>query len=289
VMPDFTFTDPGGQKYTITGPNGSTPEQAFAVLQQHLTGAGSRRDASPADWGAVPAEPEGPARWGAIPLEHHEKNAPGMVELGPIANAFPPVANQRTLDGLKEKMATPPPGFVLDQQPAGQSGPNPPPDFVLDKPTKKSNRAYNLDSEKEKSETPGLVSGVVRAIARGAPIVGGTLNKADAATDAALSYALNPLFSEKDQLHGSLAERYHQALDTQNKMDEAFHREHPVLDTAAELGGGVASTGGIAKTAMGACFMAQRRCPPCLRQRGLQCELRRERPMPKPSQGRTRA
>jgi hypothetical protein len=35
-------------------------------------------------------------------------------------------------------------------------------------------------------------------------------------------------------------------------MDEAFHEEHPVLDTAAELGGGIASTGGVAKTAMGA-------------------------------------
>jgi hypothetical protein len=194
----------------------------------------TRRDASPADWGAVPGEPEGPEKWGAIPLKHHEKNAPGMVS------------------GVGQKMATPPPGFALDQQPAGKAGPNPPPDFVLDKPTEKTNRAYNLDSEKEKSETPGLVSGAGRAFARGAPIVGGLLNKADAATNAGLSYVLNPMFDEKDQLHGSLGERYQQSLDTQNKMDEAFHKEHPALDTAAELGGGIASTGGIAKTALGA-------------------------------------
>jgi hypothetical protein len=177
VMPDFEFTGPEGQRFAVTGPQGATPEQAWAVLQQHLTDAGGctgYRDSGPADWGAVPAEPEGPAKWGAVPLEHHEKNA------------------------------------------------------------------------------PGLVSGTGRAFARGTPIVGGLLNKADAATNAALSYALNPLFDEKDQLHGSLGERYQQSLDTQNKMDEAFHQEHPVLDTAAELGGGIASTGGIAKTAFGA-------------------------------------
>jgi hypothetical protein len=207
VMSDFTFTDPGGQKYTITGPNGSTPEQAFAVLQQHLTGAGSRRDAGPADWGAVPVDQpkDGPLAWGAVPVKPaHEKS--------------------------------PPPGFVLDQQPTEQAGMAPPPGFVLDKIEK----------------TPGLVSGTGRAFARGAPIVGGLLNKADAATNAGLSYVLNPMFDEKEQLHGSLGERYQQSLDTQNKMDEAFHEEHPVLDTASELGGGIASTGGIAKTAMGA-------------------------------------
>jgi hypothetical protein len=124
-------------------------------------------------------------------------------------------------------MAAPPPGFVLDQS-AQQAELAAPPGFVLDEPFEKS------ASKKEKNENaPGVVSGVGRAVARGAPIVGGLFNKADAATDAALSYALNPLFSEKDQLHGSLGERYHQALDTQNKMDEAFHQEHPVLDTAA--------------------------------------------------------
>jgi len=151
-MPDFEFTNPEGKRFTVTGPQGATPEQAWAVLQQHLTGGGGHRDSGPADWGAVPAELEGPAKWGAVPEE----------------------------------------------------------------------------PRKEKNENaPGLVSGTGRAFARGAPIAGGLLNKADAATDAALSYTLNPLFNEKDQLNGSLGERYHQALDTQNKMDEAFHQEHP--------------------------------------------------------------
>lgn len=180
-MPDFEFTSLEGKRFTVTGPQGVTPEQAWAVLQQHLTAAGGavggHRDVGPADWGAIRVEPQkssGPLSWGAIP-----------------------VSKNSTAAGDVEKNA------------------------------------------------PRLVRGAGRAFARGAPIVGGLLNKADAATDAALSYALNPLFDEKDQLKGSLGERYRQALDTQNRMDEAFHEEHPVLDTAAELGG-------VATTALGA-------------------------------------
>jgi hypothetical protein len=35
-IPIFTFTSPQGQQYTVTGPGGATPEQAFGVSQQHL-------------------------------------------------------------------------------------------------------------------------------------------------------------------------------------------------------------------------------------------------------------
>lgn len=35
-MPNFTFTGPQGQQITVTGPDGSTPEQAFAIAQQHM-------------------------------------------------------------------------------------------------------------------------------------------------------------------------------------------------------------------------------------------------------------
>lgn len=37
-MPNFTFTGPQGQQITVTGPDGSTPEQAFAIMQQHMGG-----------------------------------------------------------------------------------------------------------------------------------------------------------------------------------------------------------------------------------------------------------
>ncbi len=39
-MPQYTFEGPGGQRHTIEGPEGSTHEEAFKILQQHL-GAGS--------------------------------------------------------------------------------------------------------------------------------------------------------------------------------------------------------------------------------------------------------
>jgi hypothetical protein len=35
-MTDFTFTSPNGGKYTVTGPDGATAQQAFGILQQHL-------------------------------------------------------------------------------------------------------------------------------------------------------------------------------------------------------------------------------------------------------------
>jgi len=35
-MPDFDFTSPEGKKYTVSGPAGSTKEQAFQILQQQI-------------------------------------------------------------------------------------------------------------------------------------------------------------------------------------------------------------------------------------------------------------
>jgi hypothetical protein len=35
-MPDFTFTSPEGKKYTVTGPEGSTSQEAFGILQKQL-------------------------------------------------------------------------------------------------------------------------------------------------------------------------------------------------------------------------------------------------------------
>lgn len=35
-MPTFEFTSPQGQTYSVDGPDGATPEQAFSILNQHL-------------------------------------------------------------------------------------------------------------------------------------------------------------------------------------------------------------------------------------------------------------
>jgi hypothetical protein len=88
---------------------------------------------------------------------------------------------------------------------------------------------------------PTTVNNVVRSAATGVPIVGGLLNKADAATNATLAPVLNGLFDEKDQLKGNWSERYAKSLEEQNKADANFAEQHPVVDTGAKIAGGVAA------------------------------------------------
>lgn len=38
-MPTFDFTAPDGKSYSVDGPEGATPEQAFQILQQHIGGS----------------------------------------------------------------------------------------------------------------------------------------------------------------------------------------------------------------------------------------------------------
>jgi hypothetical protein len=49
-MPTFDFTSPDGKSYSVQGPDGATPEQAFQMLQQHIGGdapqAGMGEDAA---------------------------------------------------------------------------------------------------------------------------------------------------------------------------------------------------------------------------------------------------
>jgi hypothetical protein len=90
---------------------------------------------------------------------------------------------------------------------------------------------------------PVTANEVVRATATGVPVVGGLLNQANAVTNAALAPVLNPLFEEKDQLKGkTFAERRRESLRQQEAMDKRFAEEHPVIDTAANIAGGVAGT-----------------------------------------------
>ena len=89
---------------------------------------------------------------------------------------------------------------------------------------------------------PVSVNDVGRSAATGVPIIGGLLNKADAATNAALAPALNSLFDEKDQLpEATFGERYAHSLRDQQGADTKFAAQHPVIDTGAKLAGGVAS------------------------------------------------
>jgi hypothetical protein len=100
------------------------------------------------------------------------------------------------------------------------------------------------------TQSPSMAEGVGRAFSRGVPILGGALNKMDAATNAALAPVL---FNKEDQLsEPTFGERYQHSLRDQERKDKSFATEHPIADAVAEVGGGIASTGAAAGTAMGA-------------------------------------
>lgn len=103
-------------------------------------------------------------------------------------------------------------------------------------------------------ETPSMAEGMGRAAARGVPILGGLLNKADAATDAALSPLIDPMLPDSfKKLKGkTFHDRYQEALDIQQGKDKSFAEAHPIADAVAEIGGGIASTGAAAATGAGA-------------------------------------
>jgi hypothetical protein len=87
------------------------------------------------------------------------------------------------------------------------------------------------------------VNDAVRAASTGVPIVGGLLNKMDAATNATIAPVFNRFFSPGEQLQGGTwGERYKNALATQEGMDQRFAAGHPVANTALSIAGGIAGT-----------------------------------------------
>jgi hypothetical protein len=97
---------------------------------------------------------------------------------------------------------------------------------------------------------PVRANDVVRAAASGVPIVGGLINKANAATNAALAPVLNSLFDDKDQLkEKTFAERYAHSLKDQEGQDQTFAEQHPVVDALAKGAGGIAAGGALLKAA----------------------------------------
>lgn len=84
----------------------------------------------------------------------------------------------------------------------------------------------------------------VRSVATGIPIVGGLLNKMDAAFNATLAPAVDPMLPDSFQKlpEQNWIDRYQHALNIQNGQDQAFHAEHPYVDTGLNIAGGVAGT-----------------------------------------------
>lgn len=105
---------------------------------------------------------------------------------------------------------------------------------------------------KPAANTDVSANNLARSAATGVPIIGGALNQANAATNAALSYPLNSLFDEKDQLKGTFNERRTQSLKQQQRMDKEFSDEHPIIDTAAQFTGGAAAMAPLAASSVAA-------------------------------------
>lgn len=103
---------------------------------------------------------------------------------------------------------------------------------------------------------PVTTNKVVSAAARGVPVVGGVLNKVDAATNALLAPAIEPFMDKgPNSLNDEPGEtvpqrfraRFNKSLGILDKSDKEFGEAHPIIDTAAELAGGTAALGGAAK------------------------------------------
>lgn len=112
-------------------------------------------------------------------------------------------------------------------------------------------------------DAPVSVNNVVRSTGEGVPIFGGLLNKANAATNAALAPLVEPYLSPSSSdltrdngapVETSFGQRYDKSLAMQNKQSEDFGKAHPVIDTAAKIVGGTAAlapVAAIAPVAMG--------------------------------------
>lgn len=90
---------------------------------------------------------------------------------------------------------------------------------------------------------------VARSFSRGVPVIGGLLDEANAATNAALDPAAHAIFGTPKIPGASFGERYNNELATQRGMDQGFDSAHPYVSTGAQLAGGLASGGALAKAA----------------------------------------
>ena len=95
-------------------------------------------------------------------------------------------------------------------------------------------------------EEPVTTNKVVRAAATGVPLVGGVLNKLNAATNATLAPVVEPFLapssSDISRRGETWRERFAKSEAMQNLADEQFAAQHPIVDTAAKVAGGVAGS-----------------------------------------------
>ena len=111
--------------------------------------------------------------------------------------------------------------------------------------------------------SPSMMTGLGRSFAEGVPILGGLVNKAEAATEAAAAPYVEPFLDTLgvgqpgQRINApTFGERYKKALGIQEGMDTQFAKEHPVAEPLAETAGGIASLGAAGMTGAGAKLLA---------------------------------
>ncbi len=158
---------------------------------------------------------------------------------------LPPLPPGATLDAAA---ATPEPTQYVPIN-SSASLPALPPGATLDQPAQGNGSTYTSMARLITGQPAGdqgdlTTNNAVRSVATGVPIVGGLLNRMDAAFNATLAPAVDPLLPDSFQKlpEDSWSDRYQHALNIQNGQDQAFHQEHPYVDTVLNVVGGVAGT-----------------------------------------------
>jgi len=99
-MPDFTFTSPDGKNYTVSGPDGSTKEQAFQVLQGQLSSGTAKQDQKPSQ----SAADRGKAALSALnPVKKMDENldATGKPTMAPsLKSALADIGTNTAIGGV---------------------------------------------------------------------------------------------------------------------------------------------------------------------------------------------
>ncbi|MEF0939635.1 hypothetical protein [Rhizobium sp. BR 362] len=143
----------------------------------------------------------------------------------------------------------PPAGFTIDAPQTANAIPAPPQGFTLDQPQQGTGNtdtgiARLISGQPAAGQGDLTANNAVRSVATGVPIVGGMLNRIDAATNATLAPIFDPILPDSYQKlpEQNWSDRYQHALDIQSGRDQAFHQEHPYVDTGLNVAGGVAGT-----------------------------------------------
>ena len=131
--------------------------------------------------------------------------------------------------------------------------------FQVDAPNIQQASAALQSYAPTQAKSPSMVSGLGRSFAEGVPILGGLVNKAEAATEAAAAPYVEPFLDTLgvtqpgERINApTFGERYKKALDIQEGMDTSFAKEHPIVEPLAETAGGIASLGAAGTTGAGA-------------------------------------